>query len=182
MIDPKVGRNFAAALFETTPSAKRETTLEQFINFCNIVNDQAIIKHNLCSPALSYSHKKRVLENIHDKLKFEQPLYIILDNMIYLKDMKHLEQILKSYKKLLDKADYIKQVKVISKEMLKEDEINFIKEHISKDKKYKLNITNIEDSKIIAGCIIEYDDILIDYSLAGAIKKIDTELRRGLQN
>jgi F-type H+-transporting ATPase subunit delta len=175
MRDIKVIKNYAAALFDSALKSHAEE--EVFMYVCTVVdtlNANSELKNIFYSPATLKSSKIKLIEALTQALKTDKTVEEFLKVLVKNSREYVLDHLVDFYKQILDASKNIKQVKVKSSQTLTEKDKNTLSKYLKTDLiKENIEIRFEEDSSLLGGVLIQYDNNVIDLSIAGALKKID---------
>lgn len=175
MIDDikKVVRNYAAALFECAAGHDlRKTAIEQLSSIAQGIESDEQLKIAMYSPVTDKEYKINLLKIIDNKLGLVDIVRAFLGLLIKNSRMSILPYIVDLLGHLLKEAENIKEVSIVSAKTLISEEKEYLKSYLENDLEQKVDIKFLEDPSIIAGVVIRYDSILLDYSIKGAMQKI----------
>jgi F-type H+-transporting ATPase subunit delta len=92
-----------------------------------------------------------------------------------------LYKIVNCYEQFLDDNKNIKIVKVTSSKILEKEDRKMIKQYLETELlNQKIEIKFDDDSSIIGGILVQYDNNILDLSIAGALKKIEDVTKKAL--
>lgn len=169
----KLIKNYATALFESVNSDQmQEQILEQITAIDQLINNDIEIKAFMCSPIVKNIDKLKVIDLITEKFIIQAVAKQLLHLLIKNGRLAIFPSVVSYYRQLLNSSKNIKMVELISYGPLSEDEKEWFQEYLANQLKQKILINFSHDRSIIGGIIIQYDSMLIDCSIAGALKKI----------
>ena len=174
MQDIKVIRNYTSALFNDPGNKQKDKILKHLEKILETINLDVESKGTLYSPAVSKIDKARLVNELTSILGTPKVLSEFLQILIRNSRENILDYLPKYYKQMLDASKNIKQVKIKSFKALsdkdKESLIKYLKTNLIK---CDIEINYEEDSSLLGGILIQYDNNIMDFSIAGALKKID---------
>lgn len=169
----KIVKNYSQALYSGAKKGEVEDkVLEQFLALGQVVLHSPKVMQALCSPIVDNKIKKKLVDLIASKLKFEKTtihfLYILIENSRF----SLILEIVDDFSKIIALSKNIKYIQVTSAYKLGKKEIDLISGILESEigKKVKLE-TNVDPS-LIGGVVIQYDCNLIDCSVSGALDRI----------
>lgn len=175
MHDIKVIKNYVAALFDS--ALKRHAEGEVFVQVCSVVealNANSELKNILYSPVTPKSSKIKLIDAFTQALAIDKTVEEFLKVLVKNSREYVLDHLVDFYKQMLDASKNIKQVKVKSFKRLTVKDKNTLSDYLKIDlNKHSIEIKFEEDSSLLGGVLIQYDNNVIDLSIAGALKKID---------
>lgn len=179
MINNQIVRNYALALFSSAVDNDVEDKVFEQITFIEkLIQDNSELKDAMCSPVLTHEVKFRVILLLEKAVSIEAIVKQFLLILVKHSRVSILSKVLLVYNQLLNKKKNIKMVKIISSRVLHSQEKEWIKNYLENDLEKKVIIEYSDDQSIIGGLIIQYDSIIRDYSILGALKKV----RRTMKN
>jgi len=179
MQDIKVIRNYVDALFDNAKQKHKEEEVFQHLKkVVELINTNSELKNILYSPIIPKTNKSRLIDKLTSFFGTDEGLIEFLHVLIKNSRENVLDYILTYYKQRLDASKNIKQVKVKSFKVLddkdKELLIKYLKTYLIK---HDIEVKYEEDSSLLGGILIQYDNNIMDFSIAGALKKIDDVTR-----
>lgn len=178
MIDTRLVRNYSLALFENVDNNRlADKILEQIKIINRLVQANQEVKNILCSPIVQYNDKLQIIESITENLNIEPILQQFLILLLKNSRISILPNVVVYYQELLNKSRNIKMVKVTSSKNLQEEEQKWLQKYLEDSLKEKIIITYDCDKALIGGIVIKYDSILLDYSIAGILKKLQKNIK-----
>ena len=169
----KLIKNYATALFESSDSSVlQEKILEQIIIIDQIINNDVQISKFMYSPIVRVIDKISIVTLLIQNFKIQPIIQQFLHVLVKNGHMSIFSSIISRYRKLLNDSKNIKMVELISSKVLNVDEKNWFQNYLEKLLNKKISLNFCHDESILGGIIIQYDSILIDCSIAGALKKI----------
>jgi F-type H+-transporting ATPase subunit delta len=178
MINNKLVRNYTAALFANAlNNALEDRIFEQITVITKIITDNSKIKTMMFSPIVKEANKLKIIEVIEKILDIES---IVKNFLVIL--LKHsraaiLPEIVLLYQQLLNNSKNTKMVKITSAKILRAEERKWIEQYLEDDLQQKITVEYSENQLIIGGIIIQYDSVVRDCSIVGALEKIRKTLK-----
>ncbi|XVN42646.1 MAG: ATP synthase F1 subunit delta [Candidatus Rickettsia vulgarisii] len=178
MIDTRLVRNYSLALFENVDNdLLADKILEQIKIIDGLVQENQEVKNILYSPITEYKDKLQIIESITKNFNIEPIVKQLLILLLKHSRMSVLSNVVAYYQDLLNKSRNIKMVKVTSSKNLQEEEQKWLQKYLEDSLKQKIVINYDNDKELIGGIIIEYDSILLDYSINGVLKKLQKNVK-----
>ena len=169
----KLIKNYATALFGSSDSSVlQEKILEQIIIIDQIINNDVQISKFMYSPIVRVIDKISIVTLLIQNFKIQPIIQQFLHVLVKNGHMSIFSSIISRYRKLLNDSKNIKMVELISSKVLNVDEKNWFQNYLEKLLNKKISLNFCHDESILGGIIIQYDSILIDCSIAGALNKI----------
>ncbi|MCC8417587.1 MAG: F0F1 ATP synthase subunit delta [Rickettsia endosymbiont of Bryobia graminum] len=173
MIDTRLIRNYSLALFENVDNdLLADKILEQVKIIDELIQKNQEIKNILYSPVVEYNDKLQIIELITKNLNIESIVKQFLVLLLKNSRMSALSSVMVYYQELLNKDRNIKMVRITSSKKLQDEEQKWLQKYLEESLEQKVIINFNLDKLLIGGLIIEYDSILLDYSITGVLKKL----------
>lgn len=174
MYDLKIVRNYSEALFANAIENKiEEKVLSQVTICCILLKEIELFKEIMFSPIVENASKFRIVLALSEKLYFEKITTQFLNVIIRNARPKLIMPIIEHYQKLLENRRGIKRVSVVSSAKLGVKEIESIKQFLEGQLQKIVELQLSEDHSLIGGVVVKYDSNLLDYSVLGAINKVE---------
>ena len=174
--ETSVGR-YSLALYELSDEAKVISEIEkQVISLVNLINNSNDLDFFIKNPTIKKEDQEKIIQQISEKFNLNKLLTKFLCYLITKRRFFYVEKILLDFIETCSKKrGEIKAELVAAKEM-SENEINRIKEDLTKsfDSKIKLNFKN--DPSLIGGLIIQVGSTMIDTSIRNKLQKIENKM------
>ena len=168
---------YSLALFELAEESNSTKEIEdQSFALINLISKSKDLNYFIKNPTNTKEDQQRTIVKISEKFKLNQLLTKFLCFLISKRRFFYVEKILKDFTETCSKKrGEIKAELVAAKEM-SENEINRIKEDLTKsfDSKIKLNFKN--DPSLIGGLIIQVGSTMIDTSIRNKLQKIENKM------
>ncbi len=178
MINNKLVQNYTSALFDNAIKNALEDKILEHIKVINtLIQNNQKVKDTLLSPIAKYSDKLEIVELIAKNLDTQSIVKQFLLILLKHSRISILPNIIVLYQELLNKKRHIKIVKVTSSKLLQTEGKSWLQRYLEDILQQQVAINFEHDPTIIGGIIIQYDNIVQDYSLAGALKKINKTLK-----
>lgn len=169
----KIVKNYSQALYSgAQKNGIEDKVLEQLIVLGQIILHSPKVMKAFCSPIIDNKIKKKLLDLMVSKFKFEKTTINFLYTLIENARFSLISEIIDDFSKIIALSKNIKYIQVSSAYKLGKKEINLISGILESEigKKVKLE-TNV-DPALIGGVVIQYDCNLIDCSVSGALNRI----------
>ena len=169
--------SYAQALFELASEGNALTEIEKQANsILVLIKNSEDFSYLIKNPTTRSEDLIKVMEMISEKNNHNELLKRFISFIIKKRRFFYVEKILKDFTETCSKKrGEIKAELVVAKEM-SENEINKIKEDLTKsfDSKIKLNFKN--DPSLIGGLIIQVGSTMIDTSIRNKLQKIENKM------
>ena len=174
MQDIKVIRNYASALFEDAENKQKDEVFKHLEKIVEAVNSDCEFKDVLYSPAVSKTNKTKLIGKLTSAFGTPRVLTEFLQVLIRNSRENILDYLPEFYKQMLDASKNIKQVKIKSFKVLSDKDKQSLIKYLKNDLiKHDIEVKYEQDSSLLGGVLIQYDNNIVDFSVAGALKKID---------
>jgi F-type H+-transporting ATPase subunit delta len=178
MIDTRLVRNYSLALFENIDNdLLADKILKQVKIIDELIQRNQEIKNILYSPIVEHNDKLQVIESITKNLNIESIVKQFLILLVKNSRISVLSSVIVYYQELLNKSRNIKTVRITSSKNLQDEEQKWLQRYLEDSLKQKVLINFNCDKSLIGGVIIEYDSILLDYSITGFLKKLQKNVK-----
>jgi len=173
-----VARRYARAMLEVAIRQRNfSTVLEQLENFTELFQTNPLLKTLFLNPAISSSAKERVLQELTNKMKFQELTFHFLKTLIHRDRLNLLEQIIVSAEQqFLDKQG-IMVVEVISAQRLLPEEQNRLIEKLQGFTGKKVQLENHVDTTLIGGVITRIGTTLYDGSVQAQLEQLRAKIQ-----
>lgn len=155
-----IAHQYALAVFSLAEEANRS---EEFIgvlsNFAKSLDENAY--KFFAHPGIERDQKMKVVEETAQDSLLIHFLKVLIEN----DRIPLIDAITMAYKDILDDIHKVMQVKVLSKTPLKKDNINKIKERLSKTYGRTVELETVIDPSIIGGFRLEFEGNIIDETI-----------------
>lgn len=167
-------KNYAQALFDNARENKILDKVGQGLEKVNeIIHAESKLYLTITAPTTLKKDQINLLNIIIDNLSLEKILQNFLSILIKNSRLSLLKEITKCYLDLINKDMDIKEVKVISSKKILVQEQTKIKKFLEDKLKTKIKMEYAIDDSLIGGIIFQYDSKILDFSIAGALKRIE---------
>jgi F-type H+-transporting ATPase subunit delta len=171
-------RRYSVALFETGKEQNKiDSFLEQIKDIAMTLSDYKELMELLTHPNIDTKEKKNVFQEIFkDKADEEVTKLIIL--LIDHGRIKEIKLIYEEYRSLVYKFKGIKTAYVTTAVKMTDEEIDILREKLSKKYNSKIEIENFIDTSIIGGVYLKVEDEVIDGTVKGNLEQMRKEIMK----
>ena len=175
MYSKTASKRYAKALMDSAiESNLLEETYSEINSLKSILNSSIQLSEYLANPTISKDDKGGLLIKI---LANEHPNLINLVNLLTKNNrLDELETIATSFNELYAKRKGIIQAKITSAVPISDDLENQIVKYLESIKKGQINLTKQIDKTIIAGFVLDFDDVQFDASAKKKLNKMQKQL------
>ncbi|MFW0884317.1 ATP synthase F1 subunit delta [Candidatus Acidulodesulfobacterium sp. H_13] len=180
MIDDQISKRYAGALFEfARHSDKIEEVYKDIDGFIDICYDNLCLKEFLSQTYIDKKERFEIVNLLAAELSLSAEFINFLHLLIENERMEYLPKIFIRFSDFRDDFMNILRVDVVSAKELDDNETNKIKRIIEKVSDKTVVITNRADKSIIAGYIINVENISYDGSIKAQISSFYNYLKQG---
>ncbi len=175
MYSKTASKRYAKALMDSAiESNLLEETYSEINSLKSILNSSIQLSEYLANPTISKDDKGGLLIKI---LANEHPNLINLVNLLTKNNrLDELETIATSFNELYAKRKGVIQAKITSAVPISDDLENQVVKYLESIKKGQINLTKKIDKTIIAGFVLDFDDIQFDASAKKKLNKMQKQL------
>lgn len=171
-----VAKRYASALFEVgNEENKLDIFVDELKNIVLIFDENKEFFNILKSPLISKKEKKELVETVYkDKISSE-----ILNFLRILADKDRIsviKEIMKQYKDLLNEKNNVLYAVAVTAIPLKDEQMEALKDKLSKATGKTMEITNEIDENILGGILIRMGYEEIDGTVKTRLEKLKKEL------
>jgi F-type H+-transporting ATPase subunit delta len=178
MNNNKLVLNYTSALFDNAlANALEDKIFEQVTIIDQFINDNPQIKAIIFSPIVKGIDKCKIIELITKNFNVESIVKRFLLILLKHSRMPILSSIVVLYQQLLNRNKNIKMVTITSAKILHSKEKQWLTKYLEDDFQQKVAINFSQNQSVIGGIIIQYDSMVMDYSIAGMLEKITKTLK-----
>lgn len=175
MAELTIDLTYGTALFGAAADLGQKEIMEDANQVLEIMKQNPDLHKFMNYPAISAVEKKNAMEKIFGSNvceAFLNFLYVLIDKG----RTRHLENIIKVYKNLIDKEEGYSYGTVYSVEPLKEDRIQGLEADVSKLLNVNVRLTNEIDPKLIGGIKILVEGKVIDASIRKKFDDLESQI------
>lgn len=169
----KIVKNYSQALYSGAKQGGIEDkVLEQILALGQIALHSSKVMQALSSPIVDNKIKRKLVDLIAEKFKFEKITIDFLHILIKNSRFFLILEIVDDFSKIIAQSKNIKYIQVSSAHKLGKKEIDLISGILESEIGKKINLETNIDPSLIGGVVIQYDCNLIDCSVSGALGRI----------
>ena len=162
-LDLKIVKNYSQALYSGAKKSKvEEKVLEQITVLGQVVSNSSRVMQALCSPIVDSQIKKKILDLVVSKLKFEKTTINFLHILVKNSRFSLILEIIENFTEIIAESKDIKYARISSAYKLGKKELDLISGFLESELGKKIDLETNIDSSLIGGAVIEYDCNLID--------------------
>ena len=178
MIKTAVARRYAQALFELLDQSNVEATRGTLNGLSQAMKDSTSLRHVIASPAFGIEAKIAVLTELGGRLGCNQTGKAFLAQLVKKNRVGFLPEIAEAFAKLVDESKGTRRVTVSSAAALSTAERDHIKTRLRDTLKREVDVTFQTDESYLAGVRIQIGSAVVDSTVRGRLKDIQSLLTR----
>ena len=179
MIEGKLSRRYATALFQLASEAARDEEarqeLERFAAACGV----AALSTVLTNPAFNLQSRKRIVVQVAEQLKLS-PLVIQFISLLLDRDrLDHLQSILFYYRRLQDVARGRVQARVTAASSLGAEELERLYSALKSISGKEVVLDEETDAKLLGGLVVHIEGKIYDGSVRTQLERMGKQIEQG---
>lgn len=164
---------YAEALYNTAVESSVVNSLLEDFKTINEVIDEEIFKF-LNHPKISKKNKKEIIQNTIENDLLMRFMFVLIDNS----RISLLHDCFEELVKIVDNTNEVMNIKVFSKNLLSDDEVNQLSMNLKKRHNKKIILENIVDQAIIGGLRLEYEGMILDDTINSYLNNLKFKLTK----
>ena len=173
----ETSERYSRALFEVAQEASELEKIENDIkNFAYLLINSLEIKNFIQNPTQSKDNQNTVLNLLAEKLNFSKNLKNFMFLLIEKRRIFFVEKIIDSFLKLCAQKRGEVKASLISSKELSNDQIDKIKNDLSKNFSSKIKLDYKFDKSLIGGLIMQVGSIMVDTSIKNKLQQIENKM------
>ena len=174
--DTSVGR-YSLALYELAEEDGSIKEIEQqSLALINLVKSSQEFDYFIKNPTNVKSEQQNIILEIGQKFKFNKLLIKFMCFLITKRRFFYIEKILKSFLETCSKKRGEVKAELTTAKNMSEDEIDKIKNDLTKLFNSKINLNFKKDPSLIGGLIIQVGSVMVDTSIKNKLQKIEKQM------
>ena len=170
---------YSLALYElSTESSVTAQIEEQSLSILKLLEQSKDFSNLIKDPTTSQDDLLKVVNTISENYKFDQLLKNFLSFLIQKRRFFFVERILKSFIEICSEKRGELKTEIKSAKNLSKEEINKIKDELSKHFTSKINLNYKYDESLIGGLIVQVGSIMIDTSIKNKLQQIENKMMK----
>ncbi|MFK8039834.1 MAG: ATP synthase F1 subunit delta [Rickettsiaceae bacterium] len=169
----RIVNNYTVALFNTIadlPSVVE--VLEQLVELNDKLNRNKNVYDILICPVIEASLKLDIIKKIVESLNMSETVSKFALLLVESHRIDLLNEIINNLRILYNQASKVTNVRIIASKALDENSIDYIKSYLQNFIKNNVKITLTQDSDLIKGVMIYYNDYQVNCSVNGILDNI----------
>ncbi|RTK93619.1 MAG: ATP synthase F1 subunit delta [Rickettsiales bacterium] len=173
-LEIKIIKNYANSLFAQAKITSYEEKIIEEIKFFGVcLSSSDDLKKVMLSPIINKNQKNKIIESIIQKYNLSDLTKYFLFTLVKNSRMHLLINIITEIEHLYKEQMGIKAATVFSTSHLESKELDLIKIFLEKNLNTKVEINQEINKSLLGGIVVKYDSKLIDFSIYGALNKIE---------
>ncbi len=174
--DTSVGR-YSLALYELAEEGGSIKEIEQqSLALINLVKSSQEFDYFIKNPTNVKLEQQKIILEIGQKFKFNKLLIKFMCFLITKRRFFYIEKILQSFLETCSKKRGEVKAELTAAKNMSEDEIDKIKNDLTKSFDSKINLNFKKDPSLIGGLIIQVGSVMVDTSIKNKLQKIEKQM------
>jgi F-type H+-transporting ATPase subunit delta len=173
-----VARRYAQAIFELLDQSNIEATRETLDGLGQAMKDSSSLRHVVASPAFGVDDKIAVLAELGGRFGCPPVGKAFLSQLVRKNRIGFLPEIAEAFAKLVDESKGTQQVTVSSATALSSAEQDRLKTRLRETLKRDVDVTFHTDAGHLAGVRIQIGSTVVDSTVRGRLKDMQSLLTR----
>ena len=168
---------YSLALYELAEENKHVQEIEdQSSALINLIDESKDFKSIVRSPINKKEDQINVINKISEHYNFNILLKKFLCFLIEKRRLFFLQNILRNFVDICSQKRGEVKARLVAAKQLNDDEVNKIKNELSKDFTNKVKLDYKYDPSLIGGLIIQVGSVMIDTSIKNKLKKLENKM------
>jgi F-type H+-transporting ATPase subunit delta len=179
MIEGKLSRRYATALFQLARDAKREEETLQELERIGSVYSAPPLSAVLNNPAFRIDSRKRLVLEVAHRLNLSSLTVRLLSLLLDRDRLNYLESITVYYRRLQDEALGRVHAKVIAAASLTSGDLDHFRAALSGISGKNVVLEQATETRLIGGLVVEMEGRIYDGSLRTQLEKMTKQIEQG---
>ena len=168
---------YSLALYELAAEANVLSRIEiNVLSIMNLIEKSDDFKNLTKDPTVSQNDLSNAIDKIFDYLKIENLLKNFTNFLVIKRRFFFVEQILNNFIEICSEKRGELKTEIKSAKNLSKDEINKIKDELSKHFTSKIKLNYKYDESLIGGLIVQVGSMMIDTSIKNKLQQIENRM------
>ena len=168
---------YSLALYELAVETNMLSEIEvQSVSIINLINLSGDFKSLIKDPTNNKEDQLNALKKISDQYKLNELLTKFLSFLISKRRFFYVDKILKSFVETCSIKRGELKAELISAKDLSENEINSIKEELTKNFSSKIKLNYEHDESLIGGLIVQVGSTMVDTSIKNKLQQLEKRM------
>ena len=170
---------YSLALYELAEESNLLSQIEMnSVSILNLISTSVDFNNLIKDPTVSRNELTNVINKIFDYLKIENLLKNFTNFLIAKRRFFFIEQILNNFIEICSEKRGELKTEIRSARNLSNDEINNIKDELSKHFTSKIKLDYKYDESLIEGLIVQVGSTMIDTSIKNKLQQIENKMMK----
>ena len=170
---------YSLALYELAAEANVLSQIEKnVLSIMNLIEESADFKNLIKDPTVSQNDLSNAIDKIFGYLKIENLLINFTNFLVIKRRFFFVEQILNNFIEICSEKRGELKTEIKSAKNLSKDEINKIKDELSKHFTSKIKLNYKYDESLIGGLIVQVGSMMIDTSIKNKLQQIENKMMK----
>ena len=170
---------YSLALYELAEESNLLSQIEMnSVSILNLISTSVDFNNLIKDPTVSRNELTNVINKIFDYLKIENLLKNFTNFLITKRRFFFIEQILNNFIEICSEKRGELKTEIRSAKRLSNDEINNIKDELSKYFSSKIKLDYKYDESLIGGLIVQVGSTMIDTSIKNKLQQIENKMMK----
>ena len=170
-------RSYALAIYELAQENSELNEVENGMNSLKeLLNKSSDFKEMILNPIVTKEEKNNVITEIINRSSFCETLKKFLGFLINKNRLFYLNQIIDSFLNFVSTKKGELKAKLLSSKKLTAEELEKIRNELSKDFKSPIKIDYKHDPDLIAGLVIQIGSMMVDTSIKSKLRQLENKM------
>ena len=170
---------YSLALYELAAEANMLSQIEiNVLSIIDLIEKSDDFKNLIKDPTVSQNDLSKAIDKIFDYLKIENLLKNFTNFLVIKRRFFFVEQILNNFIEICSEKRGELKTEIKSAKKLSKDEINKIKDELSKHFTSKIKLNYKYDESLIGGLIVQVGSMMIDTSIKNKLQQIENKMMK----
>jgi len=170
---------YSLALYELAAEANVLSQIEaNVLSILNLIEQSDDFKNLIKDPTVSQNDLSNAIDKIFGYLKIENLLKNFTNFLVIKRRFFFVEQILNNFIEICSEKRGELKTEIKSAKNLSKDEINKIKDELSKHFASKIKLNYKYDESLIGGLIVQVGSMMIDTSIKNKLQQIENKMMK----
>ena len=170
---------YSLALYELAAEANMLSQIEiNVLSIIDLIEKSDDFKNLIKDPTVSQDDLSKAIDKIFDYLKIENLLKNFTNFLVIKRRFFFVEQILNNFIEICSEKRGELKTEIKSAKNLSKDEINKIKDELSKHFTSKIKLNYKYDESLIGGLIVQVGSMMIDTSIKNKLQQIENKMMK----
>ena len=170
-------RSYALAIYELAQENSELNEVENGMNSLKeLLNKSSDFKEMILNPIVTKEEKNNVITEIINRSSFCETLKKFLGFLINKNRLFYLNQIIDSFLNFVSTKKGELKAKLLSAKKLTAEELEKIRNELSKDFKSPIKIDYKHDPDLIAGLVIQIGSMMVDTSIKSKLRQLEKNM------